>query len=264
MMNNTHSPSSEVWPKILRRLGYKQNARPFSEFISFKETHDAAKEAGLSVGEYLERRRPVGGKTALEQTIDGMAALGVFDGQIDRVCELGPGSGRYLEMTKASCKPEHYEIYETSREWRTWLVDEYGVTAMQSDWKTLGETKTASVDLVQAHKVFPGLPFLTMISYFREMSRVVRNGGFIVFDVMTERCFDSANLQAWFDINPWDWDWSPRMCALQYVVDMFAGFGVTAVGNFLVPLHPGVTECFVFRRVDPAVCSTLNSAEKGR
>jgi hypothetical protein len=236
---------------VVHRFGHQQKARPFSEFISFNETQKAAKAAGVSVGEFLEHRRLVGTKTALELTIDGMAALGVFQGRIDRVCELGPGSGRYLERTMARCKPTHYEIYETSGEWRKWLTEKYGVTARKSDWRTLGETAAASVDLVQAHKVFPGLPLLTTLSYFREMARVARNGGWIVFDVMTERCFDAPNLQAWIDANPWEWDWSPRMCSIQYVVDMFEGFGITAVGSFLVPLYPGVTQCLVFKKNDP-------------
>ena len=109
----------------------------------------------MSVGEFLERRNIVGTKTALELTIEGMAALGVFDRRIDRICELGPGSGRYLERTMARCEPTHYEIYETSDEWRKWLAKKYRVIARQSDWRTLGETETASVDLVQAHKAFP-------------------------------------------------------------------------------------------------------------
>lgn len=252
-MNLFQSIKSNVWAKALRRFGYSPRPRPFSEFISFEETQWAATRAGMSVGEFLERRNIVGTKTALELTIEGMAALGVFDRRIDRICELGPGSGRYLERTMARCEPTHYEIYETSDEWRKWLAKKYRVIARQSDWRTLGETETASVDLVQAHKVFPGLPLLTTLSYFREMARVVRDGGWIVFDVMTEQCFDARNLQAWFDVNPWEWDWSPRMFAVQYVVDMFAGLGITAVGSFLVPLYPGVTECLVFRRIDPAV-----------
>lgn len=262
MNNKSPASNSSLWTSALRRLGRKQGARPFSEFIAFEETHKAARAAGLSVGEFLERRHLVGDNTALDQSIDGLAKLGVYDGKIDRVCELGPGSGRYLARTMARCKPSHYEIYETSREWRTWLVEKYGVTARISDWRTLSETETASVDLVQAHKVFPGLPLLTTLSYFREMARVVRNGGWVVFDVMTEKCFDPANLQAWFDADPWEWDWSPRMCALQYVVDMFTGFGIVAIGGFLAPLYPGVTECLVFRR--PPQSGTANSSAAER
>lgn len=262
-VSNLDKVNRSKWVKVLGRFGFRQKARPFSEFVSFNETHKAAKAAGMSVGEFLERRRMVGTKTALDLTIDGMAALGVFDGEIDRVCELGPGSGRYLEKTMARCKPAHYEIYETSNEWRKWLAEKYSVIVRQSDWKSLSETETASVDLVQAHKVFPGLPLLTTLSYFREMARVARHGGWIVFDVMTEKCFDTVNLQAWFDANPWDWDWSPRMCSYQYVVDMFEGFGVTAVGAFLVPLYPGMTQCLVFRKNNPARVASSDSVESG-
>ncbi len=234
--------------RVLRHFGQRQKARPFSDFIDFEGTQRAAKAAGRSIGEFLERRHLAGGKTALEQTIDGLAALGVFDGEIDRVCEIGPGSGRYLERTMTICKPTRYEIYETSKEWKNWLVQKYGITARKTNSRTLTQTASASVDLVQAHKVFPGLPLLTTLSYFREMARVVRNHGWIVFDAMTEKCFDPINLQQWIDANPWDWDWSPRMCPIQYVVDMFAGLGITHVGGFLVPLHPGVTECLVFHK----------------
>ena len=235
----------------LLRLGYEKRARPFSDFVAFKETLSGAKAAGTSVGEFLERRHVVGSKTALQQTMEGMASLGVFDGNIERVCEIGPGSGRYLEQILKLCKPKEYEIYETSLEWRDWLAKEYPVIARKCEGINLSETETASVDLVQAHKVFPGLPLLTTLSYFREMARVVRDGGWIVFDIMTEQCFDSAHLQAWFDANPWKWDWSPRMCAVHYVLDMFAHLGISFAGSFLIPLHPGVTECLVLRKQNP-------------
>lgn len=245
--------SPKVWiggllEKVLRPVGFERKARPFSEFITFNETQSAAKAAGLSVGDFIERRYLADGKTPSEQTMSGMEALGVFSGEIERVCELGPGSGRYLEKTISRCKPRSYEIYETSHEWRNWVVEKYGVTAKLSDWRSLADTEAATVDLVQAHKVFPGLPVLTTLSYFREMARVARGGGWIVFDVMTEKCFDPVNLQAWFDVKPWEWDWSPRMLAIQYVVDMFSGLDAKFVGSFLVPLYPGVSECMVFRK----------------
>jgi hypothetical protein len=232
----------------LHRLGYEKTARPFSDFIAFRETQNAARAQGISVGELIERKHLVGSKTALQQTMEGMASFGVFDGNVYRVCEIGPGSGRYLEQIFKFCKPKEYEIYETSPEWRDWLAKEFPVVARKCDGVGLSETETASVDLVQAHKVFPGLPLLTTLSYFREMSRVVREDGWIVFDVMTEQCFEAKRLQAWFDVNPWNWDWSPRMCAVQYVLDMFAQQGIRFIGSFQVPLYPGVTECLVLRK----------------
>lgn len=238
----------DMFKSVLQRFGYKHKARPFSNFIDFKMTMKAATVAGLSVGEYLERRHSAGPTTSLIETIDKMASLGVFRGNIDHVCEIGPGSGRYLKETSAHCKPSVYEIYETSAEWRNWLVREYGVVAWVPDGRTLSNTASESVDLVHAHKLFPGLPLLATLSYFREMARVARVGGWIVFDMTTENCFTADTLQSWFDANPWDWDWSPHMCSLDYILKMFAEQGVVLVDKFQVALFPGVTECLVLRK----------------
>ncbi len=250
-MDVSKSHGRNVLRSALQRLGYKRKPRPFSEFVDFKETLKAAAKAGLSVGEYIERKHSTGLRTPLDETVDRMAVLGVFEGKVQKVCELGPGSGRYLDKTIARCRPRAYEIYETSHEWRSWLVKEYGVIARRSDGRTLGETESGSVDLVQAHKLFPGLPLLATLSYFREMARVVRSGGWVVFDVMTENCFSPENLQAWFDANPWDWAWAPHMCTLEYVLAMFAKEGISLVGSFQVALYPAVTECLVLRKALP-------------
>ncbi len=234
--------------QVRQRFGHQRKPRPFSEFISFKETLDAAKAAGVSVGEYLERKHLVGQQTALDQTVDGLSGLGLFNGRIERICELGPGSGRYLEKTIARCHPLHYEIYETSKEWRRWLIEQYGVVARACNGKTLAETESSSVDLVHAHKLFPGLPFLVTVSYLQEMARVVRDGGWIVFDVMTEACFSREHLDAWFGADPWEWAWSPHMIARNYTVGIFAQRGISLTGSFQVPLFPAITECMVFRK----------------
>ena len=235
----------------LRRVGLERKPRPYSDFIAFKQTLKAARAAGLSVSEYIEGRHSVGSRSALDQTMDGLAALGVFNGPIERICEIGPGSGRYLEKTIGRCRPRLYEVYETSKEWRNWLVKQYGVTARPCDGRTLAETESGSVDLVHAHKVFGGLPFLNSVFYFREMARVVRAGGWVVFDIMTEKCFSEEHLDPWFGANPWDWEWSPHLIARDYAVGMFAERGILLAGSFQVPLFPGITECMVFRKSSP-------------
>jgi hypothetical protein len=237
-----------MFKSVLNRFSSKRAPRPFTEFIPFKETLAAATAAGISVGEYIERRHTTGAKLALDETINGMASFGLFSAPIDTVCEIGTGSGRYLDRTIARCKPRVYEIYETSKEWKDWVVERYGVKANDCDGRTLSQTESGSVDLVQAHKVFPGAPFLCTVSYFREMARVVRDGGWVVFDIMTENCFKPEYLEKWFAANPWQWEWSPRMTAREFAVEMFAERGVDLVGSFLVPNYPAVTECMVFRK----------------
>ncbi len=245
---STSRSARGMWNSALRRLRPQQKPRPFSEFISFTETLKAAKAAGVSVGEYIERKHSTGSQTALDQTLDGLAAVGLFNNPIARICELGPGSGRYLERVITRCQPGVYEIYETSSEWRNWLVERYGVIARRCDGKTLAETESESVDLIHGHKIFPGLPFLTTASYFGEMARVVRDDGWVVFDIMTEACFSPEYLAAWFGEDPWEWAWSPHLVARDYAVGMFAQRGVRLVGSFRVSLFPAVTECMVFRK----------------
>jgi phospholipid N-methyltransferase len=234
--------------RLLRRAGYKRKPRPYSEFIDFKETLQAAATAGLSVGEYIERRHAKGSRTPLDETMDHLASLGLFNAPMEHVCEIGPGSGRYLERIKARLQPQRYEIYETSSEWRNWLLGQHDVTARACDGRTLSETVSGTVDLVHANKVFVGLPALITISYLREMARIVRNGGWIVFDIMSESCFEPESVDAWFKAHPWDWPWSPQMIARDYVINMFAERGISLEGSFMVPLFPAVAECMVFRR----------------
>jgi len=233
---------------LLRRMGYERKARPFAQFLSFKETIKAAKAAGLSVGEYLERRHMTGSRTARDLTMDGMAELGVFNGKIERICEIGPGSGRYMDKTIARCRPNFYEIYETSSEWRDWLISQYQTQARRCDGRTLAETESGSVDLVQAHKLFSGIPTLSTLSYYREMARVTKAGGWIVFDILSEICFKQEPLQRWFEANPWDWDWSPHFMGRDYTVDFFAQREIGLIGSFQIPQHPAVAECMVFRK----------------
>jgi hypothetical protein len=236
---------------VLRRMGYTPKPRPFSDFIAFKETVRSAKAAGLSVGDYIDRKHMTGSRSPTDLTIDGMASLGVFDHPLERICELGPGSGRYLERTIAKSHPGHYEVYETSPEWRGWLVEQHGIVSRRCDGRTLAETESGSIALVHAHKVFIGIPFLTTVSYFEEMARVLQNGGWAVFDIMTEACFSPEHLKAWFDAIPWEWEWSPRMVAKNFAVNIFADRGVSFVGSFQVPLFPAITECMVFRKTSP-------------
>jgi hypothetical protein len=238
----------EMLNSVLQHLGHKAKRRPFSEFIAFKETVKAAKAAGLSVGDYIERKHTGGSQTPTDRTIEGMASLGVFESPLERICELGPGSGRYLERTMKRSQPQLYEIYETSAEWRDWLLAQHKIVSRKCDGVTLSETESGSVGLVQAHKLFPGLPFLTTVSYLQEMARIAKNRGWVVFDIMTEACFTPDYLKAWFEVEPWDWDWAPHLVAKDFTVKLFQDRGLSFVGSFLVPLFPAVTECMVFRK----------------
>ncbi len=173
----------------LGRAGLKlvrTGPRPFQEFrdyIPFAETLAGAQSKGLSVGDYIDETFGRAGVT--KETIDHLVRSGVLHSGVRRVCEIGPGSGRYLALVTQTCSPDRYEIYETAVQWRDYLVRQYSVLAQPSDGSSLSATPDRSVDLVHAHKVFPGLPFLVAQRYFREMARVATIGGRVVFDAPT-------------------------------------------------------------------------------
>lgn len=250
MVRALDGPTSmdRMFNAVLRRFGYDPKHRPLTEFLPFKETLKSAKTAGLSVGDYIDSKQASGPRSPTDQTIDGMVALGVFNRPLQRVCEIGPGSGRYLERIMARCKPPYYEVYETAGEWRDWLATQHRIVVRKCDGRTLAETESASISLVQSHKLFPALPFLTTVSYFQEMARVVEDGGWVVFDIMTESCFNAHHLQAWFNANAWDWPWSPQLVARDFTCKLFADHAIDLVGSFPVPLYPAITECMVFRK----------------
>jgi SAM-dependent methyltransferase len=219
--------------------------RPFTEYLDFHETLAGAKEAGLSVGEFIDMRYNEPGTT--QRTIDELAALGVFSESIERVCEIGAGSGRYVERTLANCQPAFYEVYETSQEWREWLAREYPVVVQPADGARLSNTPDQSIDLVQAHKVFSGIASMKTIRYFDEIARVVRPRGQAVFDVLTEDCLDDDTVASWLGSRA-DYDTYPAVMPKRFVTDFFARRGFSLVGGFVFPMLPGKTEYMAFRK----------------
>lgn len=217
----------------------------YRDYIPFQDTLEGATTAGLTVGDYIDRRFNVPGST--QDTIDRMAALGVFADPIEAVCEIGPGSGRYLAKTRDVCRPSRYEVYETAADWADWLATQYDVVVQPCDGVTLAATATASVDLVQAHKVMPGQPSLVICRYYEEMVRVVRPGGKIVFDIVTENCMTDDVLAQWLATGG-GYQHYPCLIPRQFTIDFFAARGVAFRGSFLVPMLPGKTECMVFAK----------------
>lgn len=218
---------------------------PIDEFIDFRSTMTGARNAELSVGDYIDLTHNIPGVT--QQTIDKLVEIGIFSGSPRRVCEIGPGSGRYLEKTIEACRPDHYEIYETSHPWREWLGGHYSIVLRPADGQTLSATPSASIDLVHAHKVFSGIAPVKSARYMVEMMRVTRPGGNVVFDVVTEDCLEQPILDAWMQSSA-DYDTYPAFMPKQFVLDLFARGGFTFLDSFTVPMKPGVTQYLAFAR----------------
>ena len=80
--------------KVLNRAGLElvKKGTDFRDYIPFRKTLQDVEKSGLSLADYIDNNFNVPGTTQL--TVDKMAELGVFNRKINRVCELGPGSGR--------------------------------------------------------------------------------------------------------------------------------------------------------------------------
>jgi len=212
-------------------------------FIPFAATLDGARRAGLSVPDFVDQAYNVPGAT--EAAVQRMRELGAFDGSIERSCEIGPGTGRYLVRIRAICRPRYYEIYETAPDWAEWLVQQHGVVLQPTDGKSLAATPSSSIDLVHAHKVFEALSTLTALGYLREMARVVRPGGRVIFDAMTEGCLDAQVLERWMAAGAIHGAY-PAVLPRSLVLGLAQAWGLRLLGSFIVPMKPGSTECFVF------------------
>ncbi|GAA1580469.1 hypothetical protein GCM10009789_37890 [Kribbella sancticallisti] len=216
-----------------------------SPFLPARKTIAAAEKAGQSLEDYLDAFSAEPGATA--GTVDAMLRLGDLSDPLDRVCEIGPGSGRYLSRVIDTLHPKQYEVYETAPDWVKYLREiRPELIARPADGHSLASTADASVDLVHSHKLFCYIPFVVAFGYLAEMARVVRPGGVVAFDVITDHCLDDAVTTTWlsepsratiYQLTPRDW-----------VVDFLAHRGLELRGGHFVPLSGGRTELLVFRR----------------
>ena len=231
---------------VLGRTGF-QLLRPderahIKSFQPFRRTLEEATKAGLSVGDYIDRKFHVPGAT--QATIDQLVAVGVFSGNSRNVCEIGPGSGRYLEKVQRLCAPCSYHIYETDTEWSDWLVRTYQVTPHDADGTSLRDMASQSLDLVHAHKVFVYLPFIVTCGYLNEMICVTRSGGRMAFDIVSENCMADPTLEKWIASGVY----YPCMMPREFVIDFFARRQCSLQSSFLAPMMPGQSEYLVFAK----------------
>jgi SAM-dependent methyltransferase len=211
-------------------------------FLPARKTIAAAKHAGLSVGDYLDQYSAEPNVTAA--AVQAMLQMSALGNEVDRVCEIGPGSGWYAEKVIAALRPTAYEIYETASDWLPYLRRLPNLVERRTDGHTLTDTAGASVDLVHAHKLFVYIPFVTTAGYLEEMARVVRPGGIVAFDIVTESCLTEEATKTWIDQNASIYVPTPRA----WTIDLLARDGLSLLGSHFEPLSGGLTELLVFRK----------------
>jgi hypothetical protein len=97
-------------------------------------------------------------------------------------------------------------------------------------------------DLVHSHKVFVYLSFVVTCHYFEEMIRVVRSGGWVVFDIVSENCMPDATLEKWITQGIY----YPCMMPREFVTDFFARRKCSLQSSFFAPMMPGLSEYLAF------------------
>jgi len=224
----------------ITRMGETSNTS--HGYISAKETVSAAKHAGLSVCDYVEKLWGQQGDT--HAVIEQMAASGVFSSANPNVVEIGTGTGRYLEKTLQQCQPTKYESYETAKDWAEWLQSKYPIISQEADGVTLKYTSSMSANLVHAHGVFVYLPFLVSYRYWKEIWRITKENGFVVFDIVSEDCLDQETVDKWLNsIHNY-----PSFLSKDYVTSVFGKNGFSLVKSFKNRYGKGSSEYLVFTR----------------
>lgn len=234
---------------VIGSLGYDLRRKgpppaPGLGYLDLAETQEAALKAGLGVNAYLVRSWGTEGRC--DAFLDDVAALGVFKHHRPRVVEIGPGTGIHLERIIERFNPSAYEIYETSEDWRDWLVQRCfpHVKGWPADGKTLHQTKDASTDVVLSVGTFVYLPFLTAAGYWEECCRIVRPGGHVVIDFLTESCMTDDLIQHWRDSGAY----YPVVHCRSYIEAFFRARNCTPIRIFHRPFAGAISECMVFRR----------------
>jgi hypothetical protein len=210
-------------------------------FLPARKIIAEAQKAGLPLGAYLDKAFAEPGATPA--TVRAMLELAGLRDSCETVCEIGPGSGRYAEEVIAGLHPARYEIYETARDWLPTLNRLPNAVVHPCDGRTLSHTPDASVDLVHAQKVFVYTEFFVSAGYLEEMARVVRPGGIVAFDVVTENCMDEDTIREWVRFTSFY-----RPIPREWAVGFMGLRGLTLLGSHFSPLPPGTAELLVFRR----------------
>jgi hypothetical protein len=240
--------------KILNKLGYQIISNKIINnptlstktsglgYISATETVKNARESGLSICDYVEKIWDNVGDT--QKVIDNMKNYNVFQ-DTKTICEIGAGTGRYMEKVISVCKPERYESYETANDWADYLQKNYPIISCITNGKDLNETKDNSIDLLHAHGVFVYLPFLVSIQYFLEISRVVNKNGFVVFDVISEDCMNNEIVNKWIKSE----NTYPCFLSSEYVDNFFISNNFKKIGCFFNNYGEGKSKYLVYKKL---------------
>lgn len=217
-----------------------------TEFDTLEDYGKAAAAAGISLPDYFDRLW--GSRRQAQRVFEHLAEFGVFEPPPLHVLEIGTGTGVFAEGFLRLQQPTTYESYEPADDWAAWLAEQHGLQSRPADGISLRHTADACVDFLHAHNVFVSLGFLTTCQYFQEIIRVVKPGGCVAFDILSEACLDDPTVAAWLAT---EMRW-PCFLSTEYVRGFFTRHGFDFLGEFLMGSFDVEEKCFsqylVFRK----------------
>ncbi len=199
-------------------------------YRSDREVIRKAGKRGVSVGDYLEEEWGQAGRS--RKTVAHMREVGAIPDPLGTVCEIGPGSGRYVQRIFEIASPKRYEIYEIERNRARWLAQTYPVVVLPTDGEHLAGTRDKSVQLVHAHGVFGSLKVISCFAYFKEIARITAPDGYVVFDIICEQCMSDDEVDAWLK-TPLRY---VNLLSKRLLVQFFEKRGFSLVDDFRYPL----------------------------
>ena len=205
-------------------------ARIGGPYRTDREVIALARARGQSVGDYLEHEWGSPGRA--QQIVERMRGFGAVPHDLQTVCEIGPGSGKYIERLLDIATPARYEIYEIERQRAAWLARTYPVIARPTEGERLSGTADASIQLAHAHGVYASLKIVSCLASFNELARITAPGGCVVFDIICEECLTDDEVTAWLQ-TPLRY---VNFLSKRFVVEYFERRGFSLAGEFRWPL----------------------------
>lgn len=212
--------------------GQFESWRPYigGPYRSDREVIRLARQQGISVGDFIEAEWGHPGRA--RRTMARMRSAGAVPQTGGTVCEIGPGSGRYVEALLEIASPARYEICEIEKHRARWLARTYPVVIVPTSGEALPRTPKASVDLLHAHGVFASLKVISCFAYFEEFARITAPGGHVVFDVIDEACLSDPEVDGWL-ATPLRY---VNVLSKPQLVQYFGACGFSLVDEFREPL----------------------------
>lgn len=168
--------------RLLAPAGYELRDRVLSERPEgFPGYLEASRRAGMDVNDYTEQA--LGWKLP-QPTLEQV--LFPYLEPDSRVCEIGPGTGRWSRHIVPRIPRGELHLVDRSpwiaRFLRAYFAGSPNVQAHVGDGQTLPFAETGWLDVVFSANTFVALKLGVVYHYVRDCSRVLRPGGYSVFD----------------------------------------------------------------------------------